>query len=109
MQPSCEDFFKERLDRHLDELAWLVSRDHGKVLGDARGVVLHGIEIVELACGALHLLKGSFSYADNEIDLRSRTVRRWRLGAARPAWALRDGQKPCIVSCSGYTARTRRQ
>ncbi len=53
--------FKELLDRHLDELAELVSLEHGKVRNDARGSVTRGIEVVEFACGAPHLLKGSFS------------------------------------------------
>ncbi len=53
--------FKELLDRHHDELARLVSSEHGKVLDDARGSVTRGIEVVEFACGAPHLLKGSFS------------------------------------------------
>ncbi len=53
--------FKELLDRHLDELAQLVSAEHGKVLDDARGSVTRGIEVVEFACGAPHLLKGTFS------------------------------------------------
>ncbi|AKH19492.1 CoA-acylating methylmalonate-semialdehyde dehydrogenase [Sedimenticola thiotaurini] len=53
--------FKALLDRHLDELAELVSVEHGKVLSDARGSVIRGIEVVEFACGAPHLLKGDFS------------------------------------------------
>ncbi len=53
--------FKELLERHLDELAQLVAAEHGKVLNDARGSVTRGIEVVEFACGAPHLLKGSFS------------------------------------------------
>jgi malonate-semialdehyde dehydrogenase (acetylating)/methylmalonate-semialdehyde dehydrogenase len=53
--------FKALLDRHLDELASLVSAEHGKVLSDARGSVIRGIEVVEFACGAPHLLKGYFS------------------------------------------------
>ena len=53
--------FKELLDRHSDELARLVCAEHGKVLNDARGSVARGIEVVEFACGAPHLLKGSFS------------------------------------------------
>ena len=53
--------FKELLDRHLDELAGLVAAEHGKVLNDARGSVTRGIEVVEFACGAPHLLKGTFS------------------------------------------------
>jgi len=53
--------FKELLDRHSDELAHLVSAEHGKVLNDARGSVTRGIEVVEFACGVPHLLKGTFS------------------------------------------------
>ncbi len=53
--------FKELLELHLDELATLVSREHGKVFSDARGSVIRGLEVVEFACGAPHLLKGEFS------------------------------------------------
>ncbi len=53
--------FKELLDKHLDELAELVSAEHGKVLSDARGSVIRGMEVAEFACGAPHLLKGYFS------------------------------------------------
>jgi len=53
--------FKELLDRNLDELAQLVALEHGKVINDARGSVTRGIEVVEFACGAPHLLKGTFS------------------------------------------------
>lgn len=53
--------FKELLDRHHDELALIISREHGKVLSDAHGEVTRGIEIVEYACGAPNLLKTDFS------------------------------------------------
>jgi malonate-semialdehyde dehydrogenase (acetylating)/methylmalonate-semialdehyde dehydrogenase len=53
--------FKELLDRHHDELAEIISREHGKVLSDAKGEVTRGIEIVEFACGAPNLLKTEFS------------------------------------------------
>ncbi|MBX8470741.1 CoA-acylating methylmalonate-semialdehyde dehydrogenase [Pseudomonas sp. RIT778] len=53
--------FKELLDRHHDELAEIISREHGKVFSDARGEVTRGIEIVEFACGAPNLLKTEFS------------------------------------------------
>ncbi len=53
--------FKELLDRHHDELAEIISREHGKVFSDARGEVTRGIEIVEFACGAPSLLKTEFS------------------------------------------------
>jgi malonate-semialdehyde dehydrogenase (acetylating)/methylmalonate-semialdehyde dehydrogenase len=53
--------FKELLERHHDELASLITREHGKVLDDARGEVVRGIEVVEFATGIPHLLKGEYS------------------------------------------------
>jgi malonate-semialdehyde dehydrogenase (acetylating)/methylmalonate-semialdehyde dehydrogenase len=53
--------FKELLDRHLDELAELISTEHGKVLSDAQGSVIRGMEVAEFACGAPYLLTGYFS------------------------------------------------
>ena len=53
--------FKELLEAHSDELVRLIAAEHGKVLADARGSLTRGIEVVEFACGAPHLLKGSFS------------------------------------------------
>jgi malonate-semialdehyde dehydrogenase (acetylating)/methylmalonate-semialdehyde dehydrogenase len=52
---------KELLDRHTDELAAIITAEHGKVLSDARGSVTRGIEVVEFACGIPHLLKGEFT------------------------------------------------
>ncbi|MCB1849323.1 MAG: CoA-acylating methylmalonate-semialdehyde dehydrogenase [Gammaproteobacteria bacterium] len=64
--------FKELLDRNLDQLALLVSTEHGKVLSDARGSVVRGLEVVEFACAAPHLLKGSFSEnVGREVDSHS--------------------------------------
>ncbi|MGH6623091.1 MAG: CoA-acylating methylmalonate-semialdehyde dehydrogenase [Burkholderiaceae bacterium] len=53
--------FKELLDRHHGELAQLITREHGKVLSDARGEVQRGLEIVEFACGAPQLMMTKFS------------------------------------------------
>jgi malonate-semialdehyde dehydrogenase (acetylating)/methylmalonate-semialdehyde dehydrogenase len=53
--------FKELLDRHHDELARIITREHGKVVSDAKGEVQRGLEIVEFACGAPQLLKSQFS------------------------------------------------
>jgi malonate-semialdehyde dehydrogenase (acetylating)/methylmalonate-semialdehyde dehydrogenase len=52
---------RDLLVAHTDELARLISAEHGKVLGDARGEVARGIEVVEFACGIPHLLKGEYS------------------------------------------------
>ncbi|SDG13310.1 malonate-semialdehyde dehydrogenase (acetylating) / methylmalonate-semialdehyde dehydrogenase [Sinosporangium album] len=53
--------FRELMDRHRDELAALISAEHGKVHADALGEVARGLEVVEFACGIPHLLKGGFS------------------------------------------------
>jgi len=53
--------FKHALDLHRDQLAALITREHGKVLNDARGEVQRGIEVVEFACGIPQLLKGQHS------------------------------------------------
>ena len=61
--------FKELLDAHTDELAELITRDHGKLFSDAKGEVLRGIEIVEFACGIPNLLKTEFTdQAASDID-----------------------------------------
>ena len=43
-----------------DELAAVITAEHGKVLSDAAGEVQRGLEVVEFACGIPHLLKGGF-------------------------------------------------
>ncbi len=61
--------FRELLDRHVDELTRLVSSEHGKVLEDAKGEVIRGMEVVEFACGLPQLLKGEFSdQVSTDID-----------------------------------------
>ncbi len=53
--------FRELAERHVQDLAAVVSAEHGKVLADARGEVARGLEVVEFACGIPHLLKGGYS------------------------------------------------
>ena len=50
--------FRERLAAHADELAGLVTREHGKTLAEARASVQRGIEMVEFACGIPSLFMG---------------------------------------------------
>jgi malonate-semialdehyde dehydrogenase (acetylating)/methylmalonate-semialdehyde dehydrogenase len=50
--------FREKLNAAKDELAEIVTREHGKVLSDAMGEITRGQEVVEFACGLAHLLKG---------------------------------------------------
>jgi hypothetical protein len=49
------------LEKHADELARLISLEHGKVHDDALGELARGIDCVDFACGIPHLLKGEFS------------------------------------------------
>ena len=53
--------YRALLDVHRDELARLITAEHGKVLSDAHGSLQRGIEVVEFACGLPHLLKGELS------------------------------------------------
>lgn len=53
--------FLELLNLHKDELAHLITAEHGKVFTDAQGEVSRGIDIVEFACGIPQLLKGDFT------------------------------------------------
>ncbi|WP_430462731.1 CoA-acylating methylmalonate-semialdehyde dehydrogenase [Thalassolituus sp. LLYu03] len=53
--------FKMLLEEKADEICELISREHGKVLHDARGELQRGIENVEYACGIPELLKGEHS------------------------------------------------
>ncbi|NBH02962.1 CoA-acylating methylmalonate-semialdehyde dehydrogenase [Amycolatopsis sp. SID8362] len=62
--------FRELLVRHEDELARIISSEHGKVIEDARGEVVRGREIVEYACGIADALKGSFSdQVSRDVDV----------------------------------------
>jgi malonate-semialdehyde dehydrogenase (acetylating)/methylmalonate-semialdehyde dehydrogenase len=53
--------FLELLNRHKDQLAHLITAEHGKVFTDAQGEVARGIDIVEFSCGIPQLLKGDFT------------------------------------------------
>jgi malonate-semialdehyde dehydrogenase (acetylating)/methylmalonate-semialdehyde dehydrogenase len=53
--------FRELVRARQDELAALITAEHGKVASDAAGEVARGLEVVDFACGIPHLLKGSFS------------------------------------------------
>jgi malonate-semialdehyde dehydrogenase (acetylating)/methylmalonate-semialdehyde dehydrogenase len=64
--------FRELLNNKKEELAAIITREHGKVLSDALGEVTRGQEVVEFACGIPHLLKGGFSEGvSNGVDVYS--------------------------------------
>jgi malonate-semialdehyde dehydrogenase (acetylating)/methylmalonate-semialdehyde dehydrogenase len=64
--------FRELIHRRADELAALITAEHGKVISDALGEVSRGIEVVEFACGISQLMKGSFTEgASSGVDVFS--------------------------------------
>ncbi|MFD1718098.1 CoA-acylating methylmalonate-semialdehyde dehydrogenase [Georgenia deserti] len=66
--------FRELLNARKDELAAIITAEHGKVLSDALGEITRGLEVVEFACGAGHLLKGAMS-EDASTDIDVTTIR----------------------------------
>ena len=64
--------FRELLNARTDELAAIITSEHGKVLSDAKGEVARGQEVVEFACGIPHLIKGAFTEnASTRVDVHS--------------------------------------
>jgi malonate-semialdehyde dehydrogenase (acetylating)/methylmalonate-semialdehyde dehydrogenase len=64
--------FRNLVEEHTDELARIVSLEHGKVFDDAKGEVIRGLEVAEFACGIPQLLKGEFSdQVSTDVDLFS--------------------------------------
>ncbi|WP_226018756.1 CoA-acylating methylmalonate-semialdehyde dehydrogenase [Novosphingobium sp. FKTRR1] len=64
--------FKELVEANMDELARLLSAEHGKVIADSKGDIQRGLEVVEFACGIPHVLKGEFTQgAGPGIDVYS--------------------------------------
>ncbi len=76
--------YKILIEENIDELAKIVSIEHGKTLDDARGSVTRGLEVVEFACGIPHLLKGEFSQ---------------NVGANIDSWSIRQP----LGICAGIT------
>ena len=64
--------FRELLNQKKEELAAIITSEHGKVLSDAMGEITRGQEVVEFACGLPHLMKGEFSdNASTDVDVYS--------------------------------------
>jgi len=76
--------FRDLVNAHLDELAGLVTAEHGKTLADAKGSITRGLEVVEFACGIPHLMKGEFSES---------------VGSGIDSWSLRQP----VGVCAGIT------
>jgi malonate-semialdehyde dehydrogenase (acetylating)/methylmalonate-semialdehyde dehydrogenase len=67
-------FFRIRklLDEHREDIAKILTAEHGKVLSDAKGEVARGLEVIEFCCGIPELLKGGYSeQASTGIDVYS--------------------------------------
>jgi malonate-semialdehyde dehydrogenase (acetylating)/methylmalonate-semialdehyde dehydrogenase len=53
--------YKALVEAHMDELAHILSSEHGKVIADAKGDIQRGLEVVEFSCGIPHVLKGEYT------------------------------------------------
>ncbi|RSY87443.1 methylmalonate-semialdehyde dehydrogenase (CoA acylating) [Sphingomonas koreensis] len=64
--------FKALIEKNMEELAHLLSSEHGKVIADAKGDIQRGLEVIEFACGIPHVLKGEYTQgAGPGIDVYS--------------------------------------
>ncbi|HYG28088.1 MAG TPA: CoA-acylating methylmalonate-semialdehyde dehydrogenase [Caulobacteraceae bacterium] len=53
--------FKRLVEARMDELAEILSSEHGKVIADSKGDIQRGLEVIEFACGIPHALKGEYT------------------------------------------------
>jgi malonate-semialdehyde dehydrogenase (acetylating) / methylmalonate-semialdehyde dehydrogenase len=64
--------FKRLVEARIDELAYLLSSEHGKVIADSKGDIQRGLEVIEFCCGIPHVLKGEYTQgAGPGIDVYS--------------------------------------
>ncbi|AQA00909.1 methylmalonate-semialdehyde dehydrogenase (CoA acylating) [Sphingopyxis sp. QXT-31] len=64
--------FKRLVEANMDELAHLLSSEHGKVIADSKGDIQRGLEVIEFCCGIPHVLKGEYTQgAGPGIDVYS--------------------------------------
>ena len=64
--------FKALVEKNMDELAHMLSAEHGKVIADSKGDIQRGLEVIEFACGIPHLMKGEYTEsAGTGIDVYS--------------------------------------
>jgi len=86
--------FLALLNEHQDELAAIITAEHGKVFEDARGEVMRGIEVVEFACAAPQLLKSG--YTEQVATGLDNWVVRQPLGVVA---GITPFNFPCMVPC----------
>lgn len=64
--------FKRLVEANINDLAELLSAEHGKVVADSKGDIQRGLEVIEFACGIPHALKGEYTWgAGPGIDVYS--------------------------------------
>ena len=86
--------FLQLLNQHGDELAAIITSEHGKVFSDAQGEVMRGIDVVEFACGIPELLKSAFT------DQVSTGIDNWTLRQPLGVVAgITPFNFPCMVPC----------
>jgi len=82
------------LNEHRDEIARLITAEHGKVFSDAQGEIMRGIDVVEFACGIAQLLKGDFT------DQIAAGIDNWTLRQPLGVVAgVTPFNFPCMVPC----------
>ncbi|MFN3621011.1 CoA-acylating methylmalonate-semialdehyde dehydrogenase [Sphingorhabdus sp.] len=64
--------FKRLVEANIDDLAHMLSSEHGKVIADSKGDIQRGLEVIEFCCGIPHVLKGEYTQgAGPGIDVYS--------------------------------------
>jgi malonate-semialdehyde dehydrogenase (acetylating)/methylmalonate-semialdehyde dehydrogenase len=86
--------FLELMNKHRDELAAIITAEHGKVFSDAQGEVSRGIDVIEFACGIPQLLKGDYT-EQVSTGMDNWTVRQ-ALGVVA---GITPFNFPCMVPC----------
>jgi malonate-semialdehyde dehydrogenase (acetylating)/methylmalonate-semialdehyde dehydrogenase len=86
--------FLQLMNKHRDELAAIITAEHGKVFSDAQGEVSRGIDVIEFACGIPQLLKGDFT------EQVSTGIDNWTTRQALGVVAgITPFNFPCMVPC----------
>jgi malonate-semialdehyde dehydrogenase (acetylating)/methylmalonate-semialdehyde dehydrogenase len=94
--------FLELMNKHRDELAAIITAEHGKVFSDAQGEVSRGIDVIEFACGSPQLLKGDYT------EQVSTGIDNWTTRQALGVVAgITPFNFPCMVPCSAWCKVTR--
>ncbi|KND61299.1 Methylmalonate-semialdehyde dehydrogenase [Candidatus Burkholderia verschuerenii] len=86
--------FLELMNKHRDELAAIITAEHGKVFTDAQGEVSRGIDVIEFACGVPQLLKGD--YTEQVSTGMDNWTMRQPLGVVA---GITPFNFPCMVPC----------